>query len=81
VRIPWALLNFRNPAQGLIEGDLFTPDHKSISIDAIYVSMIVSKDNTLKTLSSQPYSLEKWTEGEFHLRKKAAYEAIADWFS
>jgi len=81
VRIPWALLNFRNPAQGLIEGDLFAPDRKSISIDAIYVSMIVSKDNTLTTLSSQLYSLEKWTEGEFYLRKKAAYEAIADWFS
>jgi len=81
VRIPWTLLNFVNPAQGLIEGDMFADARKDISIDEIYVSMIISKNNTLTTLESNAYPLEKWTEGAYHLRKKAAFKAVANWFS
>lgn len=81
VRIPWTLLNFVNPAQGLIEGDMFTVSRNAVSIDEIYVSMIISKNNTLTSLSSKAYPLEKWTEGEYHLRKKAAFKAVANWFS
>jgi len=81
VRIPWTLLNFVNPAQGLIEGDLFSVAREPIAIDSMYVSMIVSKSNQLTALSSAEYRLARWADGEFHFRKKLAFDTIGDWFS
>lgn len=81
IRLPWTLLNFVDPSNKLIEGNLFLSDSESIPIDSIYVSLIVSQDNALAAIGDGKYQLTQWDTGAYHFRKKEAFNAIAEWFS
>jgi hypothetical protein len=83
IRIPWMLLNAKDPSQREFIGDLQNEGLSgSIFIDNIAVSAVLrrSEDKT-STLPVGNYTWEKWEEPMYEERLKRSYYDIQDVFS
>ncbi|TVP91758.1 MAG: hypothetical protein EA249_04845 [Alkalibacterium sp.] len=85
IRIPWLLLNVKDPSQKEILGDIW-PEGLEASefIEQIYVNAVASKDQKLidqlpEDSEMLPYSWDKWEEPEYEERLKESYDVIQDY--
>ncbi|MBR5337857.1 MAG: family 2 glycosyl transferase [Lachnospiraceae bacterium] len=69
LKIPWAMLNFRDPSDREIEGDFW----KNNALTGIQISTlgVGINDSEIKT-----YKLESWDKPEYHERLKQAYYTL-----
>lgn len=80
IRIPWQLLNFTNPAQGKIAGNLEKNGNEihNKKIKEIKIAAYYDDDNEINDFAS--YKLKKWDKPEFHERLKSSYYIIQNLF-
>ena len=87
IRIPWLLLNFRDPSQREVISDIFGKE-KGEKTDGIFVSALFvepSDAQSLKVIDSFPafklYSWEEWDLPAYEERLKSSYEIVKKAFS
>ena len=73
IRIPWQLLNFRDPSRGTIVGDLWENGHavRDVEIDEFYAALFVPGETDIDDFAVCP--LRHWKEPVYHERLKASY--------
>ncbi|WP_312097174.1 hypothetical protein [Niallia sp.] len=95
IRIPWALLNIKDPSQKEAMADFWKKGLegseyiKGIQIAAVLekenelVSSLpaISKDDAISSDSSKWYTWDEWEEPVYHERLKASYYILQDAFS
>ena len=75
LRIPWGMLNFRDPSTKEIENNLHESDELSgLSIDEIYVGVSIGQYNE----DMQPYTWDNWNHVVYHERLKQSYYMLKD---
>lgn len=83
IRIPWQMLNFSNPAEGMIHDDYY--EHygvEYIHIDELYAGVICSSDAEERGRMS-PFALEGWDKDIAYQErlKKSYYVLQEEWAS
>ncbi|MCC5894726.1 MAG: hypothetical protein JJU16_04630 [Alkalibacterium sp.] len=87
MRIPWLLLNVKDPSQKEILGDIWTEGiDASELLEAIGVSVIATVDNRpVDQLPEDnqmlPYSWDEWEEPEYQERLKESYYIIQNYLT
>lgn len=95
IRIPWALLNIKDPSQKEAMADLWKKGLEgSEYIKGIQIAAVMEKDNELisslpaftkedkiSSDSSKWYTWDKWETPAYHERLKASYYILQDAFS
>lgn len=85
IRIPWMLLNARDPSQKEFIGDLWGKDgvEASITIDGVDVaaSLITDGDDGDSFQGVERYEWDVWDLPEYEERLKQSYEIIQQYFS
>ncbi|KAB7666899.1 hypothetical protein [Bacillus sp. B1-b2] len=94
IRIPWALLNVKDPSQKEIMADLWEKGLEgSEYTEGIRMAVVMEKDksvisslpelkdqNMIMADSTQLYTWDKWEEPAFHERLKSSYYILQDYF-
>ena len=80
LRIPWQLLNFRDPSRGLIVDNLVEQQLTihNLKIDALYAAAYF--DDAQKVKRFGKYDLDGWLEPQWHERLKASYYILQEEF-
>ena len=79
VRIPWMLLNFTDPSQMQILGDLYDYQAQELQIEEMYVGAVILREGQKKNIKSAAYKLTPWGENaNYHYREKSAYFALQE---
>ena len=95
LRIPWALLNVKDPSQKEIMADLWEKGlDGSDYIEGIRIAVAMekgrnvitsfpqlTKQNMLKATETKIYAWDKWEEPAYHERLKSSYYILQDFFS
>ena len=88
LRIPWGLLNFKDPSQREVMGDFNQSGFDSSEfIDGISIRLVGEKNGSLTPLwpadnaDVKKYSWDTWNQVQYQERKKESYEAIQDRFA
>ncbi len=93
IRIPWAMLNFTDPANALVVNGQNGGEIKTIATDGMIFSLLVGNKETMDTVYIFPESkssagykrlnLKPWTENEieYSLREKQSVSIIRRYFS
>lgn len=77
LRIPWGLLNFRDPSSREVEDDFHTTDEfTGLNIDEIYLG--IGSYGQSQTMN--PYTWDTWDSCSYHERLKKSYYIIQDYF-
>ena len=89
LRLPWLMLNVKDPSQKQIMGDIWSKDgiNSSETIDGISAKMIVS-DSQNEIVQSVPnfnetwmhYTWDHWEEPIYHERLKKSYDILQGCF-
>ncbi len=79
-RIPWQLLNFRDPSRCTIVDELHKNNHaiRSRSIDTIYAGLFTEQDPDVTDFGAYP--LTGWKKPTWHERPKASYYILQSVF-
>lgn len=85
LKLPWLLLQFRDPSQKEIIGDIWKDGPEAAEkIDSIGLHFYVMKDNQILAKSpsekSYRYRWENWNTPRFHERLKASYSILQETF-
>ena len=76
IRIPWQLLNFRDPSRKSVEDDFWTLGYyKNLNIDNIYIGLNINEKKTLKFL---PYTWENWDTYKYNERLRKSYYILRE---
>ena len=80
IRIPWQLLNFRDPSRSMIVDDLYENDHaiRSRRIDAIYAGIFTEDQTSVTQFGTFP--LKGWKNPTWYPRPKASYYILQSAF-
>ena len=80
IRIPWQLLNFRDPSRGVIIDDLSDNQNRivDLQIDRLYAGVYF--DDEKEPVSFGSYELPRWDQPVFHERLKESYYILKDAF-
>ena len=80
IRIPWQLINFRDPSQNIVIDDLEENDYavKGLKIHEIHISPYFNKDQG--KIQSAAYQLRTWKEPQYHERTKEVYDRLKEAF-
>ena len=79
IRIPWQLLNFRDPSTKEIEDDFWNiGDFAGKTIDQIYIGMT---DNDEGKVEFAPFTWDNWENYPYFERLRKSYYIIQDLFS
>ncbi|MGG5461780.1 hypothetical protein [Clostridium sp. B9] len=82
IRVPWALLNFKDPTTKTIHDDYYsTFGFEGLVIDAISVGVTLKSGDESHRVSSAKYELSGWTMPKYHERLKESYYIIKEEFS
>jgi len=87
VRIPWALLNVKDPSQRKIMGDFMNKGlNSTVTTNGVKISLIgKAGDNSILLPKSyndiKVYSWDRWNNVDYDERKKVSYEIVKDLFS
>ncbi|MCR4584538.1 MAG: family 2 glycosyl transferase [Lachnospiraceae bacterium] len=78
IRIPWALLNFRDPSTKTVEGDFWSNKRLGVGekIEAIYIGCVKAGDRSV----SAEYTWDDWNSVRFHERLKESYYIMQECF-
>ena len=87
LRIPWGLLNFKDPSQREVMGDFNQSSLDAAELIAgINIRLLGRKNGQLTTLlpadaaEVKSYSWDTWNQIEYQERKKKSYEVVKDLF-
>ncbi|PMC40676.1 hypothetical protein CJ195_02870 [Bacillus sp. UMB0899] len=90
LRLPWLLLNVKDPSQKEIIGDLWSGkslEDNSETIDSVFAKIVVSSKNkeSVQQIPSSKgewikYSWDKWEEPTYHERLKKSYDYLQEAF-
>ncbi|MFO7818727.1 MAG: hypothetical protein R6V17_00665 [Halanaerobacter sp.] len=87
LRIPWGLLNFKDPSQREVMGDFNQSSLDAAKLIAgINIRLLGRKNGQLTTLlpadaaEVKSYSWDTWNQMEYQERKKKSYEVVKDLF-
>ncbi|MCM3030273.1 hypothetical protein [Niallia sp. MER 6] len=95
LRLPWALLNVKDPSQKEVLADLWKKGMEgSETIDGIYFAVVMEKDkkivqtlpergsdNTIHQEDTKLFEWESWEEPAYHERLKQSYYILQEAFS
>ncbi|MBM7555636.1 hypothetical protein [Halanaerobacter jeridensis] len=88
LRIPWGLLNFKDPSQREVMGDFNQSGFDSSEfIDGISIRLVGEKNGSLTPLwpadnaDVKKYSWDTWNQVQYQERKKKSYELVQDLFA
>lgn len=90
LRLPWLLLNVKDPSQREMMGDLWdgtSLEENSKTIESIYAKIVVSSKNkeSFQQIPSAKgdwleYTWDKWEEPTYHERLKKSYDYLQEAF-
>ncbi|WP_053362434.1 hypothetical protein [Bacillus sp. FJAT-27251] len=79
-RLPWLLLNVKDPSQKEIMGDIWSEDglNSSKIIESVSAAVIVSnqQNEIVQRIPWMSYSWENWDQPIYHERLKSSYEIL-----
>jgi len=76
IRIPWLLLNFRDPSSNLVEGDFWTQKgYKDLKIKNIYLGM---GEDKAKKVELKAYKPKTWNAYPYHERLRESYYILKE---
>lgn len=80
IRIPWQLLNFRDPSECCVVDDYHDTDYRlrNRKVEAIYAALFTDGQDSAGVFGKYP--LHSWEEPTFHERLKPAYYALQEAF-
>lgn len=78
LRVPWALLNFSNPAKGMVHDDYYEKyGVENLKIKEIYIGVGVQGQDTRIFMES--VTLRPWeARTTYHQRLKPAYDVLRE---
>lgn len=81
LRLPWQLLNFSNPSEGMIHDDYYACyGVENLPISALYVGAALAPGEKVVRLS--PVTLKGWgTRVTYHERRKASYGILQQYWA
>ena len=80
IRIPWQLLNFRNPAEAEIIDDLKSNNYEIVGKRIKDIKVAMYYDDTKEVNNFAKYKLKTWHKPEFHERLKESYYIMKEVF-
>ena len=80
IRIPWQLLNFRNPAEAEIIDDLRSNNYEIVGKRIKDIKVAMYYDDTKEVNNFAKYKLKTWHKPEFHERLKESYYIMKEVF-
>ena len=82
IRIPWALLNVRDPSSKIIIDDLYKSGIQSIKTDGFYIGGILFQENkVIESIDMNLYSWQEWDMPSYHERLKPSYFIMKEAFA